>query len=54
MHWFLSLDDARTKIEAWRREYNGYRPHRSLADLSPDEFADKHAAEAADSLLLTG
>lgn len=21
-HWFLSLDDAKSKIEAWRREYN--------------------------------
>ena len=21
-HWFLSLDDARTKIETWRRDYN--------------------------------
>jgi putative transposase len=23
-HWFLSLDDAREKIEAWRRDYNYY------------------------------
>ena len=21
-HWFLSLDDAREKVEAWRRDYN--------------------------------
>nr|WP_257791734.1 transposase [Pontibacter actiniarum] len=21
MHWFLSLEDAREKIEAWRQEY---------------------------------
>jgi putative transposase len=21
-HWFLSLDDAKAKIEAWRRFYN--------------------------------
>lgn len=54
VHWFLSLDDARDKIEAWRQEYNGYRPHRSLADLPPDEFAENHYAEAADSLLLAG
>lgn len=54
VHWFLSLDDARSKIEAWRREYNGYRPHRSLADLSPDEFAEKHDAGASDPLLLAG
>src|SRR4029434_333969 len=26
-HWFLSLADAKTKIEAWRRHYNDTRPH---------------------------
>jgi putative transposase len=26
-HWFMSLADARTKIEAWRRHYNESRPH---------------------------
>ena len=25
-HWFLSLDDARRKIEAWRVFYNEARP----------------------------
>ena len=54
VHWFLSLDDAREKIEAWRAEYNGYRPHRSLADLAPDEYAANYHAETADSLLTTG
>ena len=28
--WFLSLADARAKIEAWRRDYNESRPHTSL------------------------
>lgn len=27
--WFLSLDDARNKIEAWRRDFNETRPHTS-------------------------
>lgn len=31
-HWFLSLEDARAKIEAWRRDYNESCPHPSLAD----------------------
>ena len=31
-HWFLSLEDAVQKIEAWRIEYNHYRPHSSLGD----------------------
>ena len=36
-HWFLSLDDAREKIEFWRQEYNTFRPHSSLGGLTPDE-----------------
>ena len=31
-HQFLSIDDARSKIEAWRVDYNLHRPHSSLAD----------------------
>ena len=37
-HWFISLDDARAKIEAWRIDYNEVRPHSSLGDRSPSEF----------------
>jgi transposase InsO family protein len=29
-HWFLSLADAKSKIEAWRRPYNESRPHTAL------------------------
>ena len=38
---FLSLEDARAKIEAWRNDYNGSRPHSSLGNLTPREFAMK-------------
>jgi putative transposase len=38
-HVFVSLDDARQKIEAWRRDYNEVRPHSSLGNLTPDEFS---------------
>jgi len=38
-HWFLSLDDARDKIEAWRRFYNESRPHTALGGQTPNEFA---------------
>ena len=38
-HWFLSLDDARRKIEAWRAFYNEVRPHTALKWLTPSEFA---------------
>ena len=38
-HWFLSLDDARQKIESWRQDYNHFRTHSSLGDVPPAEFA---------------
>jgi putative transposase len=38
-HWFLSLPDARAKIEAWRRDYNESRPHTALGWLTPVEYA---------------
>jgi putative transposase len=38
-HWFLNLADAADKIEAWREDYNSYRPHRSLGYMTPLEFA---------------
>jgi len=47
-HWFLSLEDARTKIEAWRRDYNESRPHTSLGWLTPIEYAAAAAKIAAD------
>jgi len=40
-NWFLSLEDAREKVEAWRQEYNRNRPHSALDNLAPEEFADK-------------
>jgi putative transposase len=38
-NWFTSLNDARRKIETWRRDYNEQRPHSSLNYLPPVEFA---------------
>ena len=40
---FLSLDDARRKIEHWRNQYNRARPHSSLGYLAPEEFAASHS-----------
>ncbi len=37
--WFLSLDDARSKCEAWRIEYNEVRPHSSIGHKAPIELA---------------
>jgi putative transposase len=41
--WFLSLDDARQKVEAWRQEYNKERPHGALGNVSPFEYASAMA-----------
>ena len=38
-HWFLSLDDAQDKVEAWRRNYNEERPHSALGNATPEEYA---------------
>ena len=37
---FLNLVDARRKLAAWRREYNEERPHSSIGNLTPIEFAN--------------
>lgn len=42
IHWFLSLDDAREKIEQWRYDYNTFRPHSSIGNLTPIEFREQH------------
>lgn len=40
-HWFLSLEDAKRKIEEWRQDYNDFRPHSSLNNLTPNQFRQK-------------
>ena len=39
VHWFESLEEAKAKIEAWRRDYNESRPHQALREQTPVEFA---------------
>ena len=38
-NWFLSIEDVRSKLEAWRRDYNEFRPHSSLGNMTPSDFA---------------
>ncbi len=40
-HWFRNLSEAKNIIEDWRREYNQVRPHSSLDNLTPQEYAMK-------------
>jgi putative transposase len=43
LHWFTCLEDARSKTGAWRLDYNHDRPHGSLGNLAPGEFAKSRA-----------
>jgi putative transposase len=47
VNWFLSLQDAREKIEAWRIDYNEWRPHSSLDNMTPREFARQFTKKQA-------
>lgn len=42
---FSSLDEARSQIAAWKEDYNRDRPHSSLGNLTPNEFAMKMALQ---------
>jgi len=48
------LEDAREKIEAWRKEYNEYRPHSSLNGLTPAEFIEQYLEENGKNKTLPG
>ena len=43
-HWFMSFQDARHKIEAWRGFYNDEMPHIALDCKTPNEFSVKNGA----------
>ena len=45
-NWFLSLEDARGKVESWRQEYNNERPHSALGQMDPTRFAMAQQAGA--------
>lgn len=42
VNWFLSLDDAKEKIEAFKDDYNGFRPHSALCGLTPNQVVEGH------------
>ena len=41
VNWFLSLKDAREKIQAFKEEYNHFRPHSALGNLTPIEAIER-------------
>jgi putative transposase len=38
-NWFANIAEARRIAESWREEYNETRPHSSLGNLPPKEYA---------------
>lgn len=44
-HWFMSLDDARDKLEAWRVDYNHVRPHSAIGNKPPISLVNGSAPE---------
>ncbi len=48
-HWFLSLADAREKMEAWRRFYNEDRPHSAIGYNVPISLTDVDGASGPPS-----
>jgi len=43
-HWFLTLEDAREKLERWRRHYNEVRPHGAIGNQAPITLLDRPVA----------
>ncbi len=43
-HWFLTLDDARQKMEEWRRDYNEVRPHSAIGNMPPISLVNASGA----------
>jgi putative transposase len=38
-NWFADLAEARSRISAWRTDYNEVRPHSALGNRTPTEYA---------------
>ncbi len=53
-HWFTSMNDAKATIEQWRRDYNGTRPHSSLGNQTPEQFALRAKAASPPLVHQTG
>jgi putative transposase len=48
MQWFKNRIDAKVAIEDWRRLYNEVRPHSSLENLTPAEYARRISTRSSE------
>jgi putative transposase len=46
-HWFMNLDDARSKMEEWRRYYNEVRPHSAIGNKPPISLLNGSSAASS-------
>jgi putative transposase len=53
-NWFMDLKHARNVIEEWRRDYNEIRPHSSLDNRTPAEYAKATAGFERQVQLIVG
>ena len=49
---FTSLAHARAVLAAWRHDYNHYRPHSSLGNMTPAEMAARSVGQPGSGLTL--
>ncbi len=52
--WFLTLDDARKKLENWRRDYNELRPHGAIGNQAPITLLNRPVATSPTGQLEAG
>lgn len=45
VHWFTSLAEVQAVVETWRVDYNEIRPHMTLNDQTPKDFARRAVIE---------
>jgi len=51
---FANVREAQEIVEAWRQEYNQYRPHSSLGYLTPAEYAARVRGECEEVMQAAG
>jgi putative transposase len=48
-HWFLTLADAKEKVEDWRKYYNEERPHGAIGQKPPITLLNHYGATSPPS-----